>query len=54
MRVADVETPDAQLTFVLSDNAGGQAVLQGDGHTVIFTPSTDYNGNVTFKFNVYR
>ncbi|MEA1950426.1 MAG: Ig-like domain-containing protein, partial [Planctomycetota bacterium] len=51
-RVIDIETPDADLTFALTDDAGGQAALQADGHTVIFTPAADYNGTTSFSFEV--
>ncbi len=51
-RVYDLETADDQLAFSLSDDAGGQADLQDDGHTVIFTPAADYNGTTSFSFEV--
>jgi len=50
--VADVETPDASLTFSVASPSGGTAVLQADGHTVLFTPTGNYHGAAGFTYNV--
>ncbi|MBN1587926.1 MAG: tandem-95 repeat protein, partial [Pirellulales bacterium] len=50
--VSDIETDDADLTFVVSNPSGGTAVLQADNHTVLFTPAQDFNGAAGFEYTV--
>ena len=50
--ISDAETDDANLTFVITNSADGQATMKTDNHTVLFTPAANSNGEVTFKFSV--
>jgi len=50
--VTDVETPDANLTFTVASPSGGTAVLQADGHTVLFTPTGNYSDAAGFTYSV--
>lgn len=46
----DVQTPDAQLVFKVSQATGGTAQLLADGFTARFTPNTGFQGNASFDF----
>lgn len=50
--VNDVETPADQLRFSVSASQNGTVTLLADGHTVRFTPATDYNGPAQFSYTV--
>ncbi|MBN1909018.1 MAG: tandem-95 repeat protein, partial [Pirellulales bacterium] len=52
--VTDVETPVDQLEFELVDGSAvsGTAVMQGDNHTVVFTPDAQFFGIAKFDFKV--
>ncbi|HLA85469.1 MAG TPA: tandem-95 repeat protein, partial [Thermoguttaceae bacterium] len=50
--VGDLETADAQLNFTVNSPSGGTAVLQADGHTVLFTPTAEYHGAAGFSYSV--
>lgn len=50
--VSDLETGGSGLGFAVSGAVNGTAVLRPDGHTVRFTPATNYSGNATFTYTV--
>ncbi len=50
--VSDLETANSGLGFAVTGAANGTAVLQPDGHTVRFTPTSNYSGPATFTYTV--
>ena len=49
-RVADGETPDANLKFSVSNATGGTVALLADGKTARFTPTAGSSGTAAFDF----
>ncbi len=49
-RVADSETPDANLFFEVSNPTGGTVALLADGRTARFTPTAGSSGAAAFDF----
>jgi VCBS repeat-containing protein len=50
--VSDVETIDDNLTFTVGGATNGVVQLQPDGHTALFTPTTNFNGAASFTYTV--
>lgn len=50
--VSDLENANSGLAFAVSGASNGTAILQPDGHTVRFTPATNYSGPATFTYSV--
>ena len=49
---SDVETPAAQLRFMLGSAVNGSVTLLADGHTAHFVPAAGYSGAATFAYTV--
>ncbi|QDT51611.1 Calx-beta domain protein [Symmachiella dynata] len=50
--VDDVETPDIDLAFSVSNAVNGTVELLANGYTAVFTPADGYNGPAAFDYEV--
>ncbi len=50
--ISDLETLPSGLSFAVTGSTNGSAVLDADGHTVRFTPASNYSGPANFTYTV--